>query len=131
MAQQGIIISLDKVGNEIKHGNDDLKAWIEHELPQHFFTHSARHIVAYGQIAQWAAQHTFHYLPAAVGEFLDADEADAWLIAAALELGHTLVTYEKTNPARRSKIAIPEPCTHFKVPFCNPIEMFRRLGVKF
>jgi len=35
-----------------------------------------------------------HYRQRALNEFLDADEADAWLVAYALEHGLSIVTYE-------------------------------------
>ncbi|PZF72631.1 DUF4411 family protein [Taibaiella soli] len=131
LAGQGIIRSLDKVGAEIRKGNDHLKDWADAELPADFFEDSSRHIVAYSRIAQWAAERAFHYSPGAINEFLDADEADAWLIAAASELGNTIVTHEISNPRMKSRIAIPEPCDHFSIQFCNPIQMFRQLGVRF
>jgi hypothetical protein len=43
----------------------------------------------------------------------------------------TVVTNEVSNPQMKARIAIPEPCNHFGVSFCNTITMFRNLGVTF
>jgi hypothetical protein len=131
LAAQGAIVSIDKVCSEIKRGNDSLKDWINDKLPSDFFIDSSKYVGEYAQIAQWAAGKSSHYSQGALAEFLDADEADAWLAAAGLNAGHTIVTHEKSNPDMKSRIALPEPCNHFGLPFCNTIDMFRRLGASF
>ena len=131
LASRGIIGSIDKVAKEIKHGNDVLKDWIDDNLPPGFFIDSSVFIGEYAQIAQWAAVRSSHYSQGALAEFLDADEADAWLIAGAMHGSQTLVTNEVSNPQMKIRIAIPEPCNHFGVSFCNAINMFRNLGVTF
>lgn len=131
LASQGIIGSIDKVAKEIKHGNDVLKDWIDHNLPPDFFIDSSVFIGEYAHIARWAAGRSSHYSQGALAEFLDADEADAWLIAGAMHGSQTLVTNEVSNPQMKNRIAIPEPCNNFGVPFCNAIKMFRNLGVTF
>lgn len=39
-----------------------------------------------------------HYTPAALSEFLDADEADAWLVAFCLSQQGKIVTHEIGDP---------------------------------
>lgn len=60
-------------------------------------------------------------------EFLDADEADAWIIAYAL----IITTHEKSQPDSKKKIKIPEPCNALGVTFVDTIEMLRRLNTQF
>lgn len=131
LATRGLIGSIDKVAQEITHGNDVLKQWIGTNLPKGFFVDSSVFINEYAQIAQWANSRSNHYNAGALNEFLQADEADAWLVAGALHHGITVVTNEVSNPEMKVRIAIPEPCNHFGVSFCNTIEMFRRLAVTF
>src|SRR5438067_568185 len=84
LANGGFIGSIDKVANEIRRGNDILRDWIDNSLPQHFFVDTTVFINEYTQVVQWAYSRSNHYSQAALNQFLDADEADAWLIAAAM-----------------------------------------------
>lgn len=131
LANRGVIGSIDKVAQEIMHGNDVLKHWIENSLPKGFFADSSIFINEYAQIAQWANSKSEHYNAGALNEFLQAEEADAWLVAGALHGRIVVVTSEVSRPEMKVRIAIPEPCNHFGVSFCNTIEMFRNLGVTF
>ena len=131
LAASNTIISIDKVHNEIKRGNDILKHWVDTRLPEGFFIDSSVCIKSYSAVAQWAAQRSAHYSSGALSEFLDADEADAWIVAAAMGSNYIIVTHETSNPQMKSRIALPEPCNHFGLPFCNTIEMFRKLNVQF
>ncbi len=90
-------------------------------------------MIAYGQVSAWAISNSTHYLPNALNEFLDADEADAFIVAYALaDLSNKIVvTQEKSEPYRKSKIKIPEACNAINVQFVNTIDMFRQLGETF
>jgi hypothetical protein len=83
-ADEGRIISIDKVKNELYDKNDLLKAWCKDNLPEDFFKDTSYVMAAYGNVSTWAISKSDHYLPNALNEFLDADEADAFLIAYAL-----------------------------------------------
>jgi hypothetical protein len=129
------IISIDKVRDEIFKNDDELKEWIEKNLPEDFFqnTETQNIIDNYIRIAQWADSKKDHYLEKAIKDFLKDDNADAWLIAYALTIneGCIIVTQEKSEPNRKSKIKIPDVCIAFGLPYKNLIEMFRILGEKF
>lgn len=73
------------------------------------------------------------YLPNALAEFLDADEADAWLVAYGLfeSANAVVVTHELSEPNRKNKIKIPDVCIAHGVQYCNTIEMLRQLGQRF
>ena len=132
-ADEGRIISIDKVKNELYDKNDALEAWCNDNLPENFFKDTNHVMTTYGQVSAWAISRNGHYLPNALNEFLDADEADAFLIAYALadSANRIIVTHELSNPNQRNKIKIPEPCNDLGVGFCNTIDMFRRLGETF
>ena len=87
----------------------------------------------YGQVSVWAISRSNHYLQNALNEFLDADEADAFLVAYALadKDNRIIVTQEISHPARQKKIKIPDACNALNVRYANTIEMFRRLGETF
>jgi len=133
LADEGKIISIDKVKNEIYDKNDALEKWCMANLPKDFFKDSSQVMVAYGQVSAWAISKSAHYLPNALNEFLDADEADAFLVAYALTdtSNRVVVTQEISEPNRKNKIKIPEACNALNVQFVNTIKMFRQLGETF
>jgi hypothetical protein len=131
LAQNGNIISIDKVKDEIYQNEDDLKKWCEANLPDNFFHDSSITLSEYSTIAVWANSMSHHYKPSALQEFLDAAEADAWLIAFSLNQGVPLITYEKSEPNSKKKVKIPDVCIQFGVSYHSTIEMFRLLGESF
>lgn len=133
LADAGRIISIDKVKNEIYDKNDTLETWCRANLPEDFFKDSSTVMATYGQVSAWAISKNTHYLPNALNEFLDADEADAFIVAYALAdpINIVVVTQEKSEPYRKNKIKIPEACNDMNVQFVNTIDMFRQLGETF
>jgi len=133
LAEEGKIISIDKVKTEIYSNNDALKEWCQANLPDDFFKDSSRIMASYAQVSTWAISRSAHYLPRALNEFLDADEADAFIVAFALtDTGNRIVvTQEVSEPNRRNKIKIPDACNAFDVQFVNTMDMFRQLGESF
>jgi len=133
LADVGRIISIDKVRKELFEHEDALKLWCVDNLPQDFFKDTTTVIQQYSQIAAWAASMSSQYLPVALAEFLDADEADAHIVAYALadKATRIITTQKVSQPNRRNKIKKPEACNAFEVQYCNTIEMFRKLGEFF
>jgi hypothetical protein len=139
LAEKGIIISIDKVKDEILiHSSnidkqDELEKWCHKYLPETFFKASSPFIKEYQSVLNWAFSKKSHFKDIALNEFLEADEADAFLVAFALQdiENFTIVTYERSDINRKSKIKIPEPCNDLMVKYINPIEMFRALGETF
>ncbi len=134
LADDGKIVSIDKVKSEMYDNHEDaLKQWCVANLPRDFFKDSTQVMAAYNQVIQWAVSQSGHYLPKALAEFLDADEADAFVVAYALTdtAKRKIVTQEKSQPNRINKIKIPEAADALGVQYCNTIEMFRQLGETF
>jgi len=131
LANNGLIVSIDRVKNEIFQNDDELKSWCKKNLPKNFFKDTSNTLPEYSQVVNWALSKNGHYLRKAMEEFLDAEEADAWIVAFALKNQYTITTHEKSQPDRKNKIKIPEPCNTFGIPYVNTIEMFRQLNVQF
>lgn len=133
LANDGRIVSIDKIKKELFNKNDELENWCKEHLPNDFFKNSSEAIVEYARVSTWAMSASSHYLPNAINEFLDSKEADAFLIAYALVdcQNRIIVTQEVSQPERKNKIKIPEPCNYFNVRYVNTIEMFRLLGETF
>jgi hypothetical protein len=87
----------------------------------------------YGSVVAWAMSMNHHYLQNALNEFMDVDEADAFLIAYTLadSSNRILVTQEVSAPQRKNKIKMPDCCDSLGVIYTSTIEMFRQLGETF
>jgi len=133
LAFEGKIVSIDKVKDELFDKNDALEAWCKENLPDDFFKDTSSIMNEYSQVSAWVVSKSSHYLPAAINEFLSADEADAFIIAYVLNDrdNRILVTQETSEPNRKSKIKIPEPCNELSIRYIKAMEMFRELGVTF
>jgi len=133
LAEEGKIISIDKVRNEIYNKNDMLEAWCKQHLPQDFFKDTSKVMGEYSQVTAWAYSRNNHYIQSALHEFLDADEADAFIIAFALAepKNRVVVTQEISDSKRKNKVKIPDGCNALQLNFVNTIGMFRKLGETF
>lgn len=131
LASAGRIISIDKVREELYDKNDVLEDWCKENLPEDFFKDTSTVMAEYARVTSWAVSRN-HYLPQALNEFLDAKEADAYIIAYCLNKPdeRIVVTNEVASESKR-KVKIPEPCNYLNVSYIKPIEVFRRLGVTF
>lgn len=133
LAEEDKIISIDKVKKELYDKNDALEDWCRNNLPEDFFKDTSVVMKAYAQVTAWAMTRIGHYLPNALNEFLDADVADAFLVAYCLAdpSKRFVVTQEVSEPNRQNKVKIPDACLALNVLYVNTIEMFRQLGEKF
>ena len=84
LANSGVIVSIDKVKKELYDKNDELEEWCKLNLPDNFFKDSSEIISDYRRVTSWAVSMSSRYMPSAISEFLDAEEADAFLVAFAL-----------------------------------------------
>ena len=132
LAYEGKIISIDKVRDEIFDHNDELETWCKENLPDDFFKDSSSIISEYRQVTAWAISRNNHFLPQALNEFLDATEADAFIVAFVLnDSNKVLVTQETSEPTRRNKVKIPDACIALNIRYLNVMEMFRQLNETF
>jgi len=87
-------------------------------------------IEKYQELMQWAEEQfeLGNYTENAKIEFMQEDNADAWLIAFAMaKNGFTIVTFEKKNKYIKSKIPIPNVCDDFQIEYCDLFEMLEKL----
>ena len=121
------VFSIEKVGNEIMAGDDDLSEWATQRGDAFFLKPDTGTITALGTVANWVNRHAT-YSPAAKNTFLQI--ADYYLVAQALGGRHVLVTREKPeNSVHRVKI--PSVCLGVGVKFMTPFEMLRRERARF
>lgn len=129
---RNLLFSIYPVRQELVTGrkDDDLRIWVENQLPKRFFLDvDAVDVMArYAAIVHWAQNNT-QYDSAATSKF--AGGADGWLVAYAAAHHAIVVTNETPAPFAKRDIKLPDVCTQFQVPVCNTFDMLRSLGVTF
>jgi hypothetical protein len=120
------VFSIEKVGDELAAGGDDLSDWADQRGSGFFLKPDAAVIPALGAVSSWAPSQ--RYDPAAVNTFLQV--ADYYLVAHALAHGHTVVTHERAAPSTKI-IKIPNPCIALGIKVMTPFEMLRHERARF
>lgn len=124
------IVSIDKVFQEIKLGDDKLKEWAINDFKFFDTTQTMEIIKCFGELSQWAESQT-HYTRAAKDEFMDTLNADAWVIAFAKVYNCTVVTMELPRLGRKRVIPIPNACKAFDVEYCDTFQMLNDFDFSF
>ena len=122
----GRVASVEKVGDEVLAGGDDLSTWAAARGHAFFLRPNAAVFSAFEAVDTWAKMQ--HYEASAISTFLQV--ADYYLVAQALAGGHTVVTHEVPAASRR-KIKIPDACIGLGVKCVGPFEMLRRERARF
>lgn len=121
-----VVFSIEKVGDEIDAGSDDLANWAKQRGSDFFLKPDAALPTALARVSTWVTG--ANYEPAAVNTFLQV--ADYYLVAHALAHGHTVVTHE-VPAASTKKIKIPNACIGLGIKCMNPYEMLRLERARF
>ncbi len=122
----GVVFSIEKVGDEIAAGADDLSNWAAARGDGFFLKPDAPILGVLGNVSAWANGQ--NYEPAAVNTFLQV--ADYYLVAHALAHGHVVVTHEVAS-ASTKRIKIPNACIGLGLKVMSPYEMLRLERARF
>ncbi len=122
----GTVYSIEKVGDEIAAGADELSVWAAHRGDGFFLKPDAALLPALSRVAAWVAAQRYEL--AAVNTFLQG--ADYYLVAHALAHTHVVVTHEIAS-ASTKKIKIPDACIGVGVKFVTPYVMLRLEQARF
>ena len=122
----GIVLTVEKVRDEVTAVADELSDWMDHRDPSFFLAVDASLFPSLAAVSNWATGN--RYEQAAVSTFLQI--ADYYLIAQALAGGHTVVTHEVPSASTR-KIKIPDACIGLGIDFVTPFQMLRRERARF
>jgi hypothetical protein len=116
--QAGLFFSIDKVKNELLDGDKDpLHVWAESPALKGFFQNSLPSLPVWGKLSQEANNPSRKFMMAAKTKFLNADKADAWLIAhAAHNKNFTIITNEVSAPNSIRDIKLPDASAWLDVP---------------
>ena len=124
--EAGEVYSVQRVGDELKAGRDELSEWAEARGDGFFLPLNASLAAALRSVSEWATDGS--YEQSAVSTFLQV--ADYYLVAQALADRHTVVTHEVAGASRR-KIKIPDACLGLGVRCVTPYEMLRSRRARF
>ena len=122
----GHVFSIERVGDELEAGGDELAAWAGSRGSGFFLKPDATMLPTLGSVSAWATGQ--RYEPAAASTFLQV--ADYYLVAHALTHGHTVVTHEIASTSTK-KIKIPDACIGLGIKCMTPFEMLRRERARF
>lgn len=121
----GTVRSVEKVGDELKAGDDELARWAEERGPSFFSAVGPADVMSLGNVAEWVNAQS--YDSAAVAVFLQA--ADFYLVAQAQAGRHTVVTHEVPSNSPK-KVKIPNVCIGLGISCISTWEMLRRERVR-
>ncbi len=120
------VFSIEKVGDEIDAGEDDLAKWAKKLGSAFFLKPDATVLPALASVSTWVTNQ--NYESAAVSTFLQV--ADYYLIAHALAHKLTVVTHEQPAASTR-RIKIPNVCIGLGVKCITPFAMLRQEHARF
>ena len=118
---QGRVFSIERIGGELKAGDDQLAEWAEQPGDSFFLKPTAEMPVSLATISNWVVGKG--YETAAIDEFLQV--ADYYLAAHALAGGYTVVTHEIRSTSKR-RIKLPDVCAGLNVQCRTPFQMLSR-----
>lgn len=122
----GSVYSIEKVGDELAAGTDNLAAWAAQRGPGFFLKPDAQLLPALATVSTRASGQ--NYEAGAVATFLQA--ADYYLIAHALAHGHTVITHEIPSTTLK-RVKIPNVCIPLGIKVMSPFEMLRTEHASF
>ena len=121
----GTAFSIEKVGDELKAGADELALWAT-DRSDFFLKPDSAIVPSLQAVSRWASSGA--YPAAAVSTFLQV--ADYYLIAHAHAHQHIVVTHEVVAHGTK-KIKIPNACIDMGVKCMTPFEMLRLERARF
>jgi hypothetical protein len=122
----GAVFSVEKVGDEVRAGGDDLSTWAAARGASFFLPLSPGVVASLAAVSAWATGQS--YDPSAVSTFLSI--ADYYLVSQAHAGSYTVVTHEKPA-ASPKKIKIPDACIGLGIRCITPYEMLRNERARF
>jgi hypothetical protein len=126
--RRGLVFSVEKVGDELAAGRDELATWAAQRSAGFFLAPDVSSLPALGRVSAWASDPLQAYEPGAINTFLQV--ADYYLIAQAFARGDIVVSHEVASNAKRS-VKIPDVCLGLGIKCVTPFEMLRSEHARF
>ena len=125
-SQGGQVYSIEKVGDELLAGADELSNWAGDRGDDFFLPPDAALLPALAKVSSWATGQS--YDQAAVSTFFQ--KADYYLVAQAYASQYTVVTHEIPSTSSR-KIKIPDVCIGLGIKCMTPYEVLKKERARF
>lgn len=122
----GKVFSIEKVGNELEAGTDELRDWANRMGTRFFLAPEASALGSLAKVAEWVRSQG--YQAAAISAFLE--DADYYLVAQAHARQDILVTHEVPSDGVK-RVKIPNVDIGLGIRHMNPFEMLRRERARF
>lgn len=122
----GRVFSIEKVGDELLAGGDELSDWARDRGETLFLPPDAILLPSLGAVAEWVRGQNFR--AGAIGAFLE--DADYYLVAHAHAHGYVVVTHEVPSDGVR-RVKIPNAAIGMKVKCMSPFDMLRLERARF
>ena len=122
----GQVFSIERVGDELKAGGDELAAWARDRSDSFFLLPGPTLTNSLRAVSEWTTRQRFEQ--SAVSTFLQV--ADFFLIAQAHAEQHVVVTHEVWADSVK-RIKIPNVCLGLGIKCVNPYEMLRSERARF
>lgn len=116
----GVVLSVQKVGEELTSGNDELAEWASQMGPTFFRAVTPTDMLSLDAVVGWVSARG--YPESAIADFVQ--QADCYLVAQARAGGDTVVTLENRVQSRQ-KIKVPNVCAGVGVACMNTFDMLR------
>ena len=120
------VFSIERVGRELKAGNDSLANWAAQRGDDFFLKPTQEMSAHLSTVSNWMVSNG--YDPSAVDEFLQA--ADYYLVAHALATGYSVVTHEVRSMSKK-KIKLPDVCDGLDVECLTPFALLSGEQARF
>lgn len=124
--EAGWVFSIEKVGDELRAGGDELSEWAIERGEAFFLPPDEPLLTSLAGVAEWVGRQG--YRPAAVSAFLA--DADYYLVAHAHAHGYVVVTHEVPSDGVR-QVKIPNVAIGMSVKCMSPFEMLRLERARF
>lgn len=122
----GRAFSIERVGDELKAGADELATWAAARGDDFFLVPDQGMLASLPRVSAWVT--TQNYSPAAVNAFLQV--ADYYLVSRALAHSDVLVTHEVPSNSA-NKVKIPNACIGLGIKCMTAFEMLRLERARF
>lgn len=124
---EGSVFSIEKVGQELKEGTDELSTWAVGTAGALFLPPDEKVVAALKQVAAWVMGRSYDEKNRAA--FLA--KADALLVACALAHNHVVVTQEVKVPEESRKVKVPNVCEGLGVKWIHSFALLRDEKARF
>lgn len=124
--KEGVVRSVEKVGDELLAVEDRLSEWVQERGAVFFPGATDADFPSLNAVRRWVEGHG--YRPTAIDTFLQS--GDYYLVAQAHTDGHTVVTQERPAATLR-KVKIPDACLGVGVKCVSTFQMLRMERARF